>query len=173
MKATILCDDSSFAAKARALLRRVGGRPMVNVRWAIKTWRVDALHHPRLSEKALSESADAHLIIIPAKHARALSTHLRAWLNRWAVLRQLRDAAVAVIDDAASRSVVTEVCLELMLLVERHGLNLIHDKLALGADGTKLSGRYPLKQEQPLAIRFTHLPGTPMFDVFRGYGINE
>ena len=73
MKATIFCDDSAFAANARALLRRVGNRPGVNVRWRIRTWPVSALHRASVSERALLESLDAHLVVLPGKHAGSLS----------------------------------------------------------------------------------------------------
>jgi hypothetical protein len=173
MKATIFCDDSSFAVNSRALLRRVGNRSAVNVKWAVKTWPINALHHPSLSERALSESADAHLIVIPGKHARALSTHLRDWLNHWAVLRQLGNAAVGVIDEADGSGARNEISLELRLLVARHGLNLIHDEAGVNGGATKLSERFPLEPEQPLPIGSAHLTNTPMIEVFRGYGINE
>src|SRR4051794_299479 len=122
MKATIFCDDSAFAANACALLRRVGIRPGVNVRWKIKTWPIGALHHASVSERALLESTDAHLVVLPGKHARSLSPGLRVWLNRWAALRQLEDAAVGVIGDDADSDATNEVSLELRILIERHGL---------------------------------------------------
>jgi len=173
MKAIIICDDSAFAAKSRVLLRRVGDRPGVNVRWAIKTWPVNALLDPGLSERALLGGADAHLVVIPGKHAQSLSSHLRVWLNRWAALRQLRDAAVGVIGDDDDSGAIIDVSLELRLLVQRHGLSLIHDEAAVSKDRTRVPVRFPLKREQPLPIRFAHLPDTAMLDVFRGFGINE
>src|SRR3954467_11435434 len=148
MKATIFCDDSSFAAKARGLLRRVGDRPGVNLRWAIKTWPVNALHHASLSERALLESADAHLIVIPGKHAHSLSSHLRGWLNRWAALREVGDAAVGVIGDDADSVALTDVSLALRLLVHRHGLKLTNDKPPL-RKGTNPPGPPARKKQNP------------------------
>jgi hypothetical protein len=173
MKATILCDDSKFATQARALLRRVGDRAGISVRWAIKTWPVNALHHASLSERALLESADAHLIVIPGNHARSLSSHLSGWLNRWASLRELGDAAVGVIDDDTDSVALNGVSLELRLLVQRHGLNLIHDEGPLTKGATKLAVRFPPKEKHPLPIKFAHMPQTGSLDVFRGFGIND
>lgn len=173
MKATIFCDESGFAAKARALLRRVGDRPRVNVGWAVKTWPINALHHASLSEKALLESADAHLIVIPGKHARSLSTQLRVWLDRWAALRQLEDAAVGVIWDDADCIVANYVSLELRILVERHGLNLIYDEAPVSNGGAKLSVRFPFELDRSLPIKLAHLPHIGSTDVFRDFGIND
>jgi hypothetical protein len=172
MKATIFWDDSSFAAKACGLLRRVGDRPGVNVPWAIKTWPVNALHHASLSERALLESADAHLIVIPGNHARSLSSHLGGWLNRWAALRELGDAAVGVIDDNADSVAPNDLSLELRLLIQGHGLNLIHDE-APASKGKNLSVRFAPKESHPSPIKFAHLPQTGWLDVFRGFGIND
>jgi hypothetical protein len=172
MKATIFCDDSSFAAKARGLLRRVGDRPGVNLRWAIKTWPVNALHHASLSERALLESADAHLIVIPGKHAHSLSSHLRGWLNRWAALREVGDAAVGVIGDDADSVALTDVSLALKLLVHRHGLKLIHDETP-PRKGTKLAVRLAPEKTNPLPIKLAHMPQAASLDVFRGFGIIE
>jgi hypothetical protein len=173
MKATIFCDDSSFAVKARGLLRRVGNRPGVNVRWAIKTWPVNVLHHASLSERALLESADAYLIVIPGHYARSLSSHLSGWLDRWAALRELEDAAVGVIDDNADAAAPSGLSLELRLLAQRHGLNLIHNKVPVSKGATKVSVRFPPKETHRLPIKFAHLPHAGSFDVFRGFGINE
>ncbi len=173
MKATIFCDDSVFAAKARALLRRVGDRPGVSVRWTINTWPLGALHHASVSERALLESADAHLVVLPGMHARSLSSDLRDWLNRWGTQRQLEDAAVGVIVDDADSDATSEVSLELRLLIERHGLNLIHDGTTRSKDATKLSVGFSLEREQQLPVGLAHLPGPGMANGFRGFGINE
>ena len=159
MKAVIFCDDSTFAAKARSLLRRVGNRPGVNVRWTVKAWPVNALHHASLSETALLNAADAHLVVLPANHARALSSHLRGWLNRWAALRDIEEAAVGVIGDneSSGSSETDEVSLELRLLVQRHGLNLIHDEAP--KPPAKLEVRFPLEGEHPLRIQLSHFRG--------------
>jgi hypothetical protein len=173
MKATIFCDDSVFAAKARSLLRRVGDLPGVSVRWTIKAWPVGALHHASVSERALLESADAHLVVLPGKHARSLSADLRDWLNRWATQRQLEDAAVGVIGDEAGSDPTSEVSLELRLLIERHGLNLIHAGAATSNVAAKLSVGFSLEPEQQFPVGLARLPGTGMAVEFRGFGINE
>ena len=150
----------------------MGCRPGVNIRWAIKNWPINALHHASLSERALLESADAHLIIIPGKDARSLSSHLNNWLNRWAALRELGDAAVGVIGDDTESVARTDVSLALRLLVQRHGLNLIHDE-APRSKGTKLSVRFAQKESHPLPIKLAHLPEIGSLDAFRGFGIND
>ncbi len=172
MKAVILCDDSMFASKARVLLRRVGDRPGVSVRWTIKAWPVNALHHASLSETALLSAKDAHLVVFPKNHACSPSPHLKGWLNRWAALRDFEDAAVGIIGDAGDAGEADEISLELRLLLQRHGLNLIHDESEATLSAAKLEVRFPRQPEQTLPILLAHLsPG--MADAFRGFGINE
>ena len=72
MKAVILCGDCAFAANAHSILKRVGDRPDVNVRWTIRAWPLNVLHHAAMSGKALLESDDANLIIIPAAYTNGL-----------------------------------------------------------------------------------------------------
>ena len=168
MKAVILCDDSTFAAQARSILQRVGHRPEVTVRWTIKTWPVVAFE-TAMSEEALRESADAHLIVIPREYARSLPLHLRDWLERWAALRLIEHAAVGVIGDGLTY----EVSLELKRLVQRHGLNLITDRVSVVQGAAKLSVNFALQHEQPLPITLAHLSYMTMDDRCRAFGIND
>lgn len=94
------------------------------MRWKIKAWPVVALRDAGISEKALRESADAHLIVVPGEYAHSLPLQLRNWLERCATLRLIEDAAVGVIVDGLSN----EVSLELRGVVQNHGLNLITDE---------------------------------------------
>ena len=80
---------------------------------------------------------------------------------------------MGVIGDHTDSDATTEVSLELRLLIERHGLNLIHDGATRRKDATKLSVRFSLEREQPLPVGLAHLPCLGMANGFRGFGINE
>lgn len=99
MRAVIICDDLVFSARAAEALERVGQRNEVNVRWKTIFWPINILNEKELAKKALVDSLDAHLILFPARCAHSLPWWVFDWLNRWAVLRIVRDAAVGIIAD--------------------------------------------------------------------------
>src|SRR5258708_14984527 len=109
MKAVIICDDLALFAKANATLQRLGCRPEVNVHWTIKSWPANAFDQAAAVERAIIEAADAHLIVIPAWLAHSLPFFLRDWLERWATLRLVRDAALAIIGDGIDADITKAV----------------------------------------------------------------
>jgi hypothetical protein len=119
----IFCDDCTFAAKARAALERVAGSPEINLSWAVSVWPLNVLHHTSTSERALLESADAHLIVIPREYAENLPPRLNSWLELWAKTRNIEDAGIGVI--ASSQRLDLGICNTLMELISRHRLHLI------------------------------------------------
>lgn len=155
MKAVIFCEDSAFLTKARSILQRVGHRPEVNVRWTIKTWSVFDLARVATGKKALRGCADAHLIIISDKCARSLPPYLLEWLERWAAIRRIADAAVGVIGHAINSLVRTEVSTELRRLLEKHGLNLLISEAPALKRTAKLSVSFS-EGAQPEPIQLAH-----------------
>ena len=171
MKSVIIYEDLAFLANAIAKLKRVGCRPKVNARWTIKSWPINTLEQEAPAERSLIEAADAHLIVIPARYARTLPLGLREWLERWATLRQIQDAAVAVIGDATHADFPRTVSPELAMLVQKQGLNFIIDEVPVARNATKLVVRFPHERDLPLERpRFKHAVTS---DSFRGFGINE
>ena len=173
MKALVFYDDSAFAARASSTLQRVGHRSNVHVRWMIKTWEIYALHDAVMLEKALLEGADAHLIVIPGRYARSLPAHLRDWLERWAVLRRIEDAAVGVVGDAINSGLTNEVGLELRSLIKKHGLKLITKEARVSQAPLKLFVGFSMEPEQPLHMRLAPLLCMTMPNPFRAFGIND
>jgi hypothetical protein len=173
MKAVIFCDDSAFAAKASSALQHIGHRPVVAVEWIIQNWPAVILSHADMAEKALLEGMEAHLIVIPARYGRALPLHLHDWLEQWAALRQIEDAAVAVIGDDRNTGLAKSVDPELTLLVQKHGLNLITDEAFVAEDAAKLIKHLSVEHEQPLSTRLSRLSYATTSDSFRDFGINE
>jgi hypothetical protein len=125
MKAVIVCDSFAFAAKATAALRRVGFGAGVNVRWAVKCWPVNALSQSEVVKTTLGESSDVHLILFSTHSARRFPLFLRDWLERWAALREVPDAALGVIRAADDSELAEPACSELRQFAEEHGLNFI------------------------------------------------
>ncbi len=173
MKAVILCDDFSLFAKAYATLQRMGCRSDVNAQWTIKSWPINVLSQACKAEKTLVEAADTHLVIIPARHARSLPFWLRDWLQRWAALRQIEDAALAVIGDCADAGLTNGVSPELTLFIRKHGLKLITEEGVVKADGVKLPVRFSLGRELSLPVEPLRVAYAMTCDAYRGFGINE
>ena len=172
MKSVIICDDLAFVEKASATLQRIGGRPDVGAGWTIKTWPTSSLKTAVTAEQNLNDAADAHLIIISAQHAQNLPSRLREWLEQWAALRQIKDAALAVIKDGVHDFTKT-VSLELTMLVQRHGLNLILDEWPVARDATRLIVRFPRARELPHTLELRRVDYAVTRNSFRGFGINE
>src|SRR5205085_391713 len=116
-----------FLMTASARLQRLGCRPEVDVYWTVEGLQINTLQGAAAAQ-SLIEAADAHLVVIPATHARSLPLRLTVWLERWAELRQIQDAALAVIDDGTLADFISTVSPELTQLVLKHALNLIIDE---------------------------------------------
>ena len=173
MKALIFSDNFSMLGKAEATLLRVGSRSEVGARWIIKSWPVNALTRASLAKEVLSEAADTHLVILPIRR-RALSfpSWLRDWLHQWATLREIPDAALAVIGDGARAEFSRPVSLELARLVHQHKLNLIIEQDPAVGNATEKAVRPPVKREFPLLLELRRLNAVAR-DSFRSFGINE
>ena len=171
MKAFIVYADFASVANANATLRRVGDSDDVRIRWVTKCCQVDVLREPGPFEKALIDAADAHLILFAARHSQFIPSWICDWLKRWAVLRQIQDAALAVIGDGTSLTL--PVNSELILLAEQLGLNFITGKGTTVKDVTR--GDVLLTHEQALPFegvgpRFAKSVSTHSY---RFIGINE
>lgn len=173
MKAVIIYDDFAFLADAGAALKRAGRRPEVSAQWIIKNWPVKALHQLDVAETVLFEAADAHLLVLPARLAHSLPFWLRDWLERWAALRQIQDAALAVMSEDVGADFTGTVSPELGLLALKHGLLLITDEGAPATDATSPLMRFSLEAGLPLRVERSHFLGAVTRDSFRGFGINE
>lgn len=173
MKAVLICDDFAFAARANTSLRRVGFRAGAKVRWTIQCWPVNALNQAAMAEKILDKSADTHLIVIHGRRAHPIPPWLHEWLERWAAVRQIPDAAVAVIDDGSHTDFTNTVSPGLALLARKHGLNLITDKGARANDAAQLFVRLLREAEPPVSLQRSYPANIVTGDSFRGLGINE
>ena len=123
-----------------------------------------------MAEKILVEALDTHLIVIPARRAHSLPFWFRDWLERWAALRQIRDAALAVIDDGMDSRFTNPISPELTVFVQKNGLNLLTDEGAVGQGAAKLFVRLGRRPDLPPSAERSHPEAR---DPFRRMGINE
>jgi hypothetical protein len=167
MKAVIIYDDLPSATKAYATLQRVGLRPEVRVCWTITLWRVDIMKEATVAKNALLDAQDAHLIVFAGRSAQSIPSRLRHWLERWAALRRIPNAAVAVIPDSNARFAVPNQ----YIFIQQLGLAFIGKEGTVARNAMNLMVRYSREPELPLAFVRCYLPD-PQFSP-RGWGLNE
>lgn len=96
MKAMIIYDDVTSAARAVAILRRSSSLARVRAQWDIKPWPVGILKLPLAAEEALLESLDTDVIVFAALRDRRLPKWLKEWLKCWSVRRKSRELALVI-----------------------------------------------------------------------------
>jgi len=172
MKSVIVYEGPSFLVTASARLQRLGCRPEVDASWTAEGLQINTLQGAA-AEQSLIEAADAHLVVLPATHARTPPLRLTVWLERWAELRLIQDAAMAVIDDGTLADFMSTVSPELTQLVLRHALNLIIDEVPVA--GKETENVVPIRQELelPLPLQQPRFDCAVTCDSHRGFGINE
>jgi hypothetical protein len=128
LNAVVVYDTFDSAVKARRVLERDwAGEPTL---WNVKPWRVDVLRISPAAEVALTEAADAHLILIAVPRFESFLPWLVDWLDRWATCRKVKEAGLALWDCGA----LAHARPELSQFAERHGMSLICDAAALVED---------------------------------------
>jgi hypothetical protein len=127
MKALIIYDDFASVAKANAALQHSAQNVEFAGQWSISRWRVDILKFPPTAEKALTDAADAHLIVFAGRIAQSFPFWLEHWLEHWAKSRQIEDAALAVYCKGSADAPSIPATFELSQFATRHGLNFIFD----------------------------------------------
>ena len=132
MNAVVVYDTFDSAVKARRVLERDwAGEPTY---WNVKPWRVDMLKIPPAAEVALTEAADAHLMLIAVPRFETFLPWLVDWLERWATCRKVKEAGLAVWDCRT----LAHARPELSQFAERHGMSLICDAAPLVEDKSSM-----------------------------------
>ena len=122
MKALIIYDDFTAAAKANAMLLGASAWAEEGLRWDVHPWRLEMLRPSPAGDLARAEAVDAHLIVFAVGHARSLPAELIAWLHQWALGRQVPDAALAVFESQQGGGLAAEATPELTEFARQHGL---------------------------------------------------
>jgi hypothetical protein len=172
MKAVIIYDGFVVAAQANTTLQRAGHRANANFHWSIKRWRLNALKDHTAGGEALMDAVDAHLIVLAGRRAASLPFWLREWLTRWANIRQIPDAALAVIE-RTNGGLSRPAAPKLSRFVRQHGLTFIIDEGPVAKDAVKLFIRCARKREFSLPVTRSRLVETGTDDSYCGRGINE
>jgi len=144
MKALIIYDDFTSAAKANGALQRSAHHLNTSIKWNVRPWRLDMLNFPPTAEEAIDEAIDAHLIIFAGLNDQHLPAWLIDWLEHWAKCRRIDEAALAVIDGGTKHTTSPLAMTEICQFAERRGLAFIISDLAAG--------------ETDLSIPVQHLP---------------
>ncbi|MCI0747105.1 MAG: hypothetical protein L0Y58_17000 [Verrucomicrobia subdivision 3 bacterium] len=173
LKSVIIYDDLAFVAKANAMLQRVGSQPNVGAWWTVHKVPTHDLNNAPTAERRLMEAADAQLIVIPAQHVRAIPLRLREWLERWATLRQIQDAALVVIADGVAATFTKSASAGLAKFAQEHVLHFIFDEHTIAENATEISRSYSHADELPPPFQGYHFAYAIPRESFRGFGINE
>ena len=136
------------------ILQRAARKADATFRWTIRPWKSDILRLPPGADEALMEAIDAHLIVVAGYRAQTLPSWLNSWLERWAACRKIKSAALAVIRDQRSETLLTSAMRELFQLAVRHGLDFIANREAAVEDGWTLFSRGLSKSDElPFSVQ--------------------
>ena len=170
--AVIIYDRFDFAAKAKAMLAHAADETSDTMHWSIKLWRVDILKLPQAAELALTEAAEAPLILLARLQAKSPFPWLLDWLERWAKCRQVQEAALAVWRGGDAETLWARATLELTQFARRHGLSLIFDDNALVEDKSSMYASDLHEREVSLTPTLQHILEQPVRDDSH-WGIND
>jgi hypothetical protein len=169
MKALIIYDDFASAARANTTLQNIGRR--VKVRWAIKPWQTNILREGIPARNALVEAVDAHLILFAWPRTNTVPFWIRDWLKQWVAIRQIPDAAVALMDERIGFAPEEES--ELALLACQFGLEFITDDSAIPRSTSKLPVHFAPNEELALPVERWRFAEPPANQSHRFAGIND
>ena len=173
MDVMILYDEFSSATKAKAILERATHRSDETMQWRVKLWRSDILKLPPAAEAAMAEAAGAHLIVLALGLPEFVSASLLGWLEKWATLRQVRDAALAVFDGANPDALSAPGAPELRQFAQRHDLGFIFDAREPSGDESSKFADGLRDREVSLTPTLQHILEQPMPGSYQHWGINE
>src|SRR5262249_41342764 len=134
------------------VLRRLGAQASVQVEWVLRYWPVKALNGTVFAKKALLESQDAHLVVLPARYARSVPVGLFDWLKEWAQRREICAAALGFTTESISAHPPQPVCSELSFFIREHRLHLITDQGLTTPEAIRINVEFPPERETSVFI---------------------
>ena len=171
LNAVIVYDTFESAVKARRVLE--GDRPDETTHWNVKPWRVDMLKLPPVADVALSEAADAHLILIVVPRFQSFLPWLVDWLERWASNRKVKEAGLALWDSGTLAHPRPEQPSELLQFAGRHSISLIPAAVALVEEKSSVVASHMHEREVSLTPTLQRILEQPVRDRYQHWGINE
>ncbi len=173
MKALIIYDDFTSAAKANAALQRSAHHLDMSIKWNVRPWRLDMLKFPPTAEEALTEAMDAHLIVFAGLTPRPLPSWLQDWLEHWAKCRRIDEAALAVIEEGTKHTSSSSAMSEISQFAERRGLGFIVSDVTAVETGLSFSVHSVPEYKMPLlSIQPSHA-SMSAHDSYHKWGIND
>jgi hypothetical protein len=170
MNAMIIYDDAVYAGKAKSMFESAAHRAGEALLWAVKPWRLDLLNLPAVAEMALKDAADAHLILFGLRNPRTIPPWLQTWLEQWAALRQVSEAALAVLGGANGELLSATAVPALSQFADHYGLSLIFGEPE-SEETRAMAPAGDLHQvERRVLPQIYHMPSAIYF---YGCGINE
>ena len=160
LNAVILYDRFDLAVKAKVMLER--GRTDEPTHWNVKPWRVDVLKLPPAADVALTEAAEAHLMMLAVRQLQSFLPWLISWLERWATRRQIQEAVLAVWDCGNADTRSARAAPELSQFAGRHGLSLIFHDNALDEDKSSMEASDLHEREVSLTPTLQHILEQPV-----------
>jgi hypothetical protein len=110
------------ALKASSSLRSATHSTGVRIDWKIDLWRANMLRFQSVANEAWREALDADLIVLAGCRGYSLSPWLKEWLEGWVSCRQVRDAALAFVEDNSTGLSPATKESELFRFAESHNL---------------------------------------------------
>ncbi len=81
MKTIIIYVDTAMAAAVNATLDSVSSQANEWCQWHVQPWRAEGLKLPLAATEALTEAADAHVVVFALAQSRVLPGWLIDWLE--------------------------------------------------------------------------------------------
>jgi len=99
LKVLLLYEDLTTGLQARQLLEGIASRLDLEADLDLRLWRFDLLREPALLERAVSEAAEADVVVLSAHGSGDLPPAVRLWLGQWLARKGDRPLALAVVLD--------------------------------------------------------------------------
>ena len=106
----------------------------------------------------MTEARDAHLVLLSLRNPLAVPILLDNWLKRWAVSRQVQEAALAVWGGKQGNALSLEVPVVVAEFAAHHGLSCIYGDGEVTQGQFAVSPRRPGKGEENAARQTGSLP---------------
>lgn len=171
MKAIVIHEDTEFAARADAILRRVSVQAEINIE--VSSWSVDALNEKEFSRKALLLAQDAHLIILSEKLAQCIPLSLLNWLEHWAKPHHGSEAALGILDEGGFGHTEAPLYSALSKFAHQHGLAVIRNGSPLPNSLGNLAVCFESESRSPLPVEIYQHSYYDRPESYRRFGINE
>jgi len=167
--AAVIYDDFDLAAHAVASLERSALRADETMKWRVKPWRLDALEQPAHVGVAASETADADLVILVLSQPTVSAEELLHWLDIWAQVRHVADAALLLFCSPAEAG--EPLRSELERLARRRGLTFLGNRNPWDEDSSLRFIQQSWQREQLVSAAFRSYAENP--PVLQHWGIND